>query len=527
VEAINRFPDQNPNPVLRIDADGSLRYANPASAPVTEAWGASVGERVAEPWLGQVRAAAAEGRPFDVRCERRTFAIHAVEVSDLGFVNIYGTEVTAARLIERFPDRNPSPVLRLDADRVVRYANAASAELLEYLGIALGDRLPGELGEQIGEVLRGVDPGPVETRTNGRTFALTPVAVPELDVVNVYATDVTAHRAITKFPDANPNPVFRFGPDGVLLYANAASTALIDGLGCQIGRQLSRELLEPLLACVASEGGAPLEIESAGRVYALLAIDVPAFGFVNVYGTDVTAVKQLEILHRENERLLLNILPEPIAQRLRDGERLIADRFDDVTLLFADIVEFTRISSQMAADELVMVLDAVFTVFDQLVERYALEKVKTIGDAYMVVGGMPERSTDHTERLAEMALDLAQGVARIEAAARLGIRFRIGMHCGPVVAGVVGRKKFIYDVWGDTVNVASRMESLGVPGRIQVTGAVEERLRDRFELEARGIVEVKGKGPMPTWFLSGRRDRAASSAGAGASDAEPGAAARA
>jgi class 3 adenylate cyclase len=150
------------------------------------------------------------------------------------------------------------------------------------------------------------------------------------------------------------------------------------------------------------------------------------------------------------------------------------------------------------------VLNDVFTAFDELVERHGLEKVKTIGDAYMVVGGMPERSDDHAARVAAMALDLAGAVGRIEAAVRLGIAFRIGVHCGPVVAGVIGTKKFIYDVWGDTVNLASRMESLGVPGRVQVTHAVMERLAGTFRFEARELIDVKGKGPTPTYFLVGR-----------------------
>jgi class 3 adenylate cyclase len=183
---------------------------------------------------------------------------------------------------------------------------------------------------------------------------------------------------------------------------------------------------------------------------------------------------------------------------------LIADRFDDVTLMFADIVEFTRLSSSLSPSELVGVLNEIFSVFDQLVDRHGLEKVKTIGDAYMVVGGLTERSEDHTIRVAAMALDLADAVAGIESAIRLGINFRIGIHCGPVVAGVIGTKKFIYDVWGDTVNMASRMESLGVGGRVHVTHAVMERLNATFELEPRGLIDVKGKGPTPTYFLIGR-----------------------
>ena len=154
--------------------------------------------------------------------------------------------------------------------------------------------------------------------------------------------------------------------------------------------------------------------------------------------------------------------------------------------------------------ELVSVLNEVFSAFDELVDRYGLEKVKTIGDAYMVVGGLTDGSGDHTARVADMALALTAAVDRIEAAVRLGIRFRIGIHCGPVVAGVIGSKKFIYDIWGDAVNLASRMESLGAPGRIQVTQAVKERLEGRYLLEARGLIDVKGKGPTAAWYLVAR-----------------------
>ncbi|MEX1170144.1 MAG: adenylate/guanylate cyclase domain-containing protein [Chloroflexota bacterium] len=489
--------------MLRYTADGRLLYANPASSPIARAWGVSVGDPLPSEWLDALGAAIDTGKSVEIRCDDRTYSLLAISVTDLGFTNVYGTDVTAWKLIERFPDANPNPVLRITDDGRVRYANPASGDLLTSLGCTVGDPLPDELCRALFDVLEGRATGAVETRDNGHTFALVPVRIPELGMINVYGTDTTARTAIQRFPDANPNPVFRVEPDGTLVYANPASTSLIDGLGCRLGSALPDGLLRPLLELAGDAGRGAMEVAAGGRVYALLPVDVAAFGFINVYGTDITAVRQLEEAHRENERLLLNILPEPIADRLRHGETLIADRFDDVTLLIADIVEFTRLSAGMSADELVTVLNEVFTVFDQLVEKYGLEKVKTIGDAYMVVGGMPERSDDHAERLASMALDLAERVAGIDAAARLGVRFRIGMHCGPVVAGVIGTKKFIYDIWGDTVNLASRMESHGVPGRIQVTGAIEQRLRSRFRFEPRGVVDVKGKGPTPTWFLIG------------------------
>jgi class 3 adenylate cyclase len=416
-----------------------------------------------------------------------------------GAARLTGEQVSA---INRFPDDNPNPVMRIDADGHLIYANPASTPILRTLGISVGGVMPAEAIARFDAAAPGR--GFVEFVVENRTYAVWPILIADLNFTNLYGMDVAAERAIVKFPDQNPNPVFRINWDGMIAYANPASSALIEGLGLAVGSNLPDDLRETLLARVVAADRVFVEVESDGRVYALLPVDVPEFGFINVYGTDVTAVKERERLARENERLLLNILPAPIAERLRGGESLIADRFDDVTLLFADIVEFTRLSSTMAPQELVSVLNDIFNVFDGLVDQYDLEKVKTIGDAYMVVGGMGDRSDDHSARVAAMALDLADRVGRIEAAARLGITFRIGIHCGPVVAGVIGTKKFIYDIWGDTVNMASRMESLGVPGRVQITQALAERLRDEFDVEERGLIDVKGKGPTPTYFLLGR-----------------------
>jgi len=414
-----------------------------------------------------------------------------------------GARLTGAQIsaINRFPDDNPNPVMRIDADGHLTYANPASVAIMSALGISVGGRVPAATlgGFEAVAPTRGF----IEVVADNRTYALWPVPIRDLDFTNIYGMDVTAERAIVKFPDQNPNPVFWIHRDGTLVYSNPASAGLIESLGVALGARLGPDLRGSLLESVRLGRRSVVELGTGGRVYALLPVDVPEFGFINVYGTDVTAVKERERLAAENERLLLNILPEPIAQRLRDGEPLIADRFDDVTLLFADIVEFTRLSSRLSPAELVGVLNDMFTALDDLVDRYDLEKVKTIGDAYMVVGGMSGRADDHTARVALMALDLSAAVAQIDAAVELGVRFRMGIACGPAIAGVIGTKKFIYDVWGDTVNLASRMESLGQPGRVQVTHAVMERLSPAFGFEARGLIEVKGKGPTPTYFLTG------------------------
>jgi adenylate cyclase len=210
----------------------------------------------------------------------------------------------------------------------------------------------------------------------------------------------------------------------------------------------------------------------------------------------------LELEQRRSERLLLNVLPEPIADRLKQREGVIAEHHDDVTVLFADLVGFTALSANMDPETLVSLLDEIFTSFDRLVDEAGLEKIKTIGDAYMLAGGLPTPRPDHAEAVA------AVGLAMLDAVAAIGTRFgggalsiRIGIDTGPVVAGVIGRRKFIYDMWGDTVNTASRMESHGVPGRAQVTARTASRLERSFVLEPCGEIDVKGKGPTEAFLL--------------------------
>lgn len=224
---------------------------------------------------------------------------------------------------------------------------------------------------------------------------------------------------------------------------------------------------------------------------------------------DVTERKQSEVaLQRARKRaelLLINILPQPIAERLKRGQRTIAESFEDVTVMFADLVDFTKFSVQTSPTELLEILNKIFEKFDQLAERHRVEKIKTIGDAYMAVAGLPMPRPDHARSIAQMALDMQEAIVQLSAQLGQTFRLRIGIHSGPVVAGVIGIKKFSYDLWGDTVNTASRMESQGLPGCIQVSDATYERLRDRYEFEKRGSVEIKGKGKMTTYLLIGKK----------------------
>jgi adenylate cyclase len=292
---------------------------------------------------------------------------------------------------------------------------------------------------------------------------------------------------------------------GVILWSFTAPLGALLFAG---RREATRWFGAFLVAIVLAATLDPLVATAAEEVPAALRL---AFFALNVLGVTGTCYFLLQYFVRErdhsarlitaererSERLLLNVLPQAIAERLKSGESVIADGVSDVGVLFADIASFTPLSEAMHPAEVVRLLNDVFTIFDGFAEDRGLEKIKTIGDAYMVASGLLGVSADHADALARIALDMR------EAASAKGLEVRIGIDVGPVVAGVIGRRKFSYDLWGDTVNTAARMESHGIPGSIQVTERAYLRLSKAFAFEERGVIDVKGKGPMRTFILIG------------------------
>ncbi len=238
----------------------------------------------------------------------------------------------------------------------------------------------------------------------------------------------------------------------------------------------------------------------------------PSYEGLSVFFHEITKRKLTEAaLHREKQKvegLLLNILPPSIAKQLQQESGAIAERFEAVTILFADLVKFTELSTRVSPQELVSILNTIVCSFDLLTEKHGLEKIKTIGDAYLVAGGVPLSRLDHAEAIADMALDMQAAIEHFNAEHLTELNLRVGINTGPVVAGVIGIKKFTYDLWGDAVNTASRMESHGIPGKIQVSETTYHLLQNKYNFEERGLLEIKGKGEMKTYFLTGRNSSA-------------------
>ena len=265
---------------------------------------------------------------------------------------------------------------------------------------------------------------------------------------------------------------------------------------------LSRALLGPLRDLTAGvqrfaagDYGAQVPVRSRDEIGQLC---VTFNGMVDELREKNTVI---EGKNRENEELLLNVLPAPIANRLRGGKQGIADGFAEVTVAFADLVGFTALSSEMPPQQVVTLLNGLFSRFDMAAQELGIEKIKTVGDAYMAVCGLPVHVPNHAERMVRMAIRMVHITREHALENQVNMKLRIGINSGPVVAGVIGRSKYIYDLWGDTVNLASRMESGGIPDAVQVTRPVYEKLQDLFVFEARGSIEVKGKGSVEAWLL--------------------------
>jgi len=274
-------------------------------------------------------------------------------------------------------------------------------------------------------------------------------------------------------------------------------------LGAYLGLVVADALLDPMLP----EGNnLPTGVVLTFFVLNIGAVSAISFGMLyHFVGENQRVLGLLQLEKDKSERLLLNVLPQDVAEVLRDGEETLAEQYESVSVMFADVVGFTPFAAGVEPRRMVALLNEVFSEFDALALRFGVEKIHTMGDGYLAVAGAPRRRPDHAQAVARMALEMLRWLEEQRERMPAELQFRIGINTGPVVAGVIGTSKFQYDVWGDAVNLASRMESHGVPGRIQVAPATEELLRHEFELTHRGPIEVKGKGVVETWFLEGER----------------------
>ena len=303
---------------------------------------------------------------------------------------------------------------------------------------------------------------------------------------------------------ANSTGVFLFGLGSPFGMITRPTREFVRWFMASIGLILIEAILQPWLR--ASNNIPP---DAGAILWGLNSLIVCGIWFGNIFGLLKQRDTALQELHKEqvrSEKLLLNILPKKIADRLKRETGIIAKAHEAVTILFADIVGFTPLTTQLNPVEMIELLNQIYSEFDALSEKYQVEKIRTIGDNYMVASGVPESNKDHARNMAMMALEMRDYADKLPIQDGHRIQFRIGIHSGPLIAGIVGSKKFQYDIWGDAVNTASRMESQGEAGKIQVSQTTYEMLKDEFVMKLRGTIDIKGKGPMKTWFLTSRKE---------------------
>jgi class 3 adenylate cyclase len=404
-------------------------------------------------------------------------------------------------------DQEPEALLRFVADQAndVEHRFIGLRRLLEATDRIDPKVLLDEVMRQIHETFRGILPcdrtGFALIDDNGETvrqrWVRTSAAEPRLAVD--YNEPLAGSSLAAVMASGEPRVIPDLGA-WLAHHPNSQSTLL-----------LLSEGMRSSLTCPLSVSGKPIgflffssqsaDAYTAAHVEAMRGI-LPQLSAVVVKGRLYELVVRAQL---ESERLLRNVLPEAIVKRLKAGEQTIADGIPAATVVFVDLVNFVRLSAAMSPTAVVIVLNRIFSAFDALCEKYGVEKIKTIGDAYMLATGVPKPFKEHVSVAAKIALDMQELGKRLATREDRSLSFRIGIHTGPVVAGIIGTRKFSYDLWGDTVNIASRMESNGVPGRIHVTRDVYEKLKDEFVFEPRGMTHLRGIGDMETYFLEGEK----------------------
>ncbi|MEC7984150.1 MAG: adenylate/guanylate cyclase domain-containing protein [Myxococcota bacterium] len=318
LNALLKFPDQNPNPVLKTDSNGIFLYANAAGKEILTTWGIAIGDQAPAKVVDWARNPSRDALEMPVG--NKTFSFHIVPVPEFDFVNIYGTDVTAMKAITKFPDQNPNPVLKTDSNGIFLYANAAGKEILRAWSIFIGESAPSDMVERT----KNPSDDALEMPVGNKTFSFHIVPVPEFDFVNIYGTDVTAMKAITKFPDQNPNPVLKTNMQGIFLYANAAGKNILTTWGIAIGEQAPAPVVER--AQNPSEDA--LEIPVGNKTFSLYIVPVPEFDFVNIYGTDVTAMKAITKFPDQNPNPVLKIDMQGRLMYSNQGGKPIQDHWD-------------------------------------------------------------------------------------------------------------------------------------------------------------------------------------------------------
>ncbi|MDC0253522.1 adenylate/guanylate cyclase domain-containing protein [Bacteriovoracales bacterium] len=503
VDSLLKFPDQNPNPVLKISMSGVLLYTNKAGIRIQKGWEIEVGDSVPNEVVAHAKSGVES--PLEMEIGKHTFSFHTVPVPEFLFINIYGTDISAMKAITKFPDQNPNPVLRTDMDGALLYVNKAGLKIQKEWKIEIGKPVPGEIVDHT----KSSGSGRLEMEVGKYTFSFHIVPVPQFEFINIYGTDITAMKAITKFPDQNPNPVLRTDMDGAILYVNKAGSCIKESWGVEIGDKVPDIIIES----AKDFSTAPLELEVAEKTFLFHTVQVPEFDFVNIYGTDITAAK-------DNETILLKLtkyFSPQVYESIFSGdlEVKIQTKRKRLTVFFSDIKGFSEITERLEPEVLTEIITDYLTAMTNIAVKHGGTVDKYIGDAIMVFFGDPN-SKGHKEdavSCVEMAMEMNSRLWEIrDTWKKRGIsqplEIRIGIHTDICTVGNFGSQdRLDYTTIGNGVNLASRLESNARPNEILISEDTYLLIRESIHCERLNKINVKNiKHPIQTYKVVGKHE---------------------
>ena len=506
IDILKKFPDQNPNPVIRVSGDGILEYYNQPSELIIEFYNLRVSEKVGNELLEHINLAISKKvHSFEIKLESLSYSFKCVYVEELNGINIYGTDITAKKVIDKFPDSNPNPVMRVSYKGILGYYNNASSELVEALNLKISKTVSNPILKYVGEVSISGQPANYEIKVGNFTYAASFVPVEEFQFIIVYATDVTALKVIKKFPNQNPNPVFRVDLKGNLNYFNEASNYIIEKISAEIGARLPQEFLENLL----NEEN-KFELEIGSKTYVFDIVKIREFSFYLIYGTDITDSKDKERILKK----LSKYFSPQVYNSIFSGELdvTINTKRKNLTVFFSDIKSFTTITEKLEPEVLTNLITNYLTEMTNIAIKYGGTVDKYIGDAIMIFFGDPQSNGTKEDAIAcvSMALEMKKKLRRLKRDwERTGISesldVRMGIHTDVCTVGNFGSSdRLDYTVLGNGVNLASRLESMAEANEILISENTRNLINKDIESQFFSEISVKGKShPVKAYRVSG------------------------
>ena len=518
IKVLEKFPDQNPNPVLRFSDKGVLLYYNNPSDPIINAWKIKINDKPHKSFLDNLKKTIAENEnSFEIDIEQKIFLLKAVYIKELDCINVYGTDITAKKVIDKFPDQNPNPVMRVSKDGILNYHNAASSDIISSHNLKIGEMISDNLIELVGKTILTKSITQNELTAGKKTYLANFVPVPEFDFIIIYAADITAKKVINKFPDKNPNPVMRIGKNGELNYFNDASNYIIQNWGIGLNDAIPGGIIKNLKKSTSNDSH-NMEFEVGIKTYYFNLVKIEEFDFFLLYGTDITDAKDKEMILSK----LSKYFSPQVYSSIFTGELdvNINTNRKSLTVFFSDIKGFTTITEKLEPEILTELITYYLTEMTNIAIEYGGTVDKYIGDAIMIFFGDPK--TEGIKKDAVSCVAMALKMKRKLKAIRKkwesfglteSLDVRMGIHTDVCTVGNFGSEdRLDYTVLGNGVNLASRLESLANANEILVSENTYNVIRNDIRCTYIDEIKVKGKShPVKTFqvqdLISDQRDR--------------------